>query len=141
LTGVEPPVAVTGKGYVQVGSIKATSVMFNVLAATNQPVDNITPPATATGTPSTPNNPQPVTTPGNPAPTNHAPTVNAGPDQIITLPSAASLLATVSDDGLPTGVLKTAWGKVSGPGSVTFSNVSSVSTMASFSNAGTYTLR
>ena len=44
--------------------------------------------------------------------TNQAPTVNAGADQTITLPSSASLSATVSDDGLPTGTLTRSWTRV-----------------------------
>ena len=79
----------------------------------------------------------------NPAGSNAAPVVNAGPDQTITLPSNASLDGTVSDDGLPNppGTVTTAWSKVSGPGTVTFGNASAVDTTASFSVAGSYTLR
>jgi hypothetical protein len=75
-------------------------------------------------------------------PINKAPVVNAGPDQTTTLSAGANLLGSVSDDGLPTGsaVTKT-WSKVSGPGNVTFGNASSVTTTATFSVAGTYTLR
>ncbi len=75
-------------------------------------------------------------------PENHAPTVDAGPDQTITLPNAANLNGSVSDDGLPTGsTLTTTWSKVSGPGTVTFANPSVTVTTASFSQAGTYVLR
>ncbi len=72
---------------------------------------------------------------------NIAPTVNAGPDQTITLPATALLSGMASDDGLPSGILATTWSKVSGPGTVTFGNVSVLSTTATFSLAGTYTLR
>ncbi len=75
--------------------------------------------------------------------TNGAPLVNAGPDQSVTLPSAASLSGSVSDDGLPNppGGLTTSWSALSGPGVVTFANPSSASTTASFSTAGTYVVR
>lgn len=73
--------------------------------------------------------------------TNVAPTVNAGTDQTVTLPGTASLDGTVSDDGLPNGSVTTTWSKVSGAGTVTFGNSSSVDTSATFSAAGTYVLR
>ena len=77
------------------------------------------------------------------APTNKAPVVNAGADQTITLPAAASLVGTATDDGLPNPPAKvtTTWTKVSGPGTVTFANASALSTTATFSVAGSYTLR
>ncbi|KPK53598.1 MAG: hypothetical protein AMS22_07185 [Thiotrichales bacterium SG8_50] len=79
----------------------------------------------------------------NPAPpVNQAPVVNAGPDQTITLPGNATLDGTVTDDGLPTPpALTTTWSQVSGPGTVTFGNPNAVDTTASFSAAGSYTLR
>ncbi|HKQ04260.1 MAG TPA: LamG-like jellyroll fold domain-containing protein, partial [Blastocatellia bacterium] len=74
--------------------------------------------------------------------TNRAPQVNAGPDQTITLPATASLQGTASDDGLPQGSpLTVAWSKVSGPGTVTFSNPTGLATTASFTAAGVYVLR
>jgi hypothetical protein len=74
---------------------------------------------------------------------NQAPLVNAGPDQTIGLPSSANLSGTATDDGLPNppGALTTTWSEVSGPGTVTFGNASALVTTASFSAAGTYTLR
>ena len=74
---------------------------------------------------------------------NQAPAVNAGADQAITLPSAASLSGSASDDGLPNppAALTTTWSKVSGPGTVAFANASALSTTATFSAAGTYVLR
>ena len=77
------------------------------------------------------------------APTNQAPTVSAGTDQTITLPSSASLDGTATDDGLPNppGTVTTTWSKVSGPGTVTFGTTSAVDTTATFSLAGTYVLR
>ncbi|MDP9181307.1 MAG: hypothetical protein M3P04_00850, partial [Actinomycetota bacterium] len=73
---------------------------------------------------------------------NQPPVVSAGPDRTITLPAAASLDGTVSDDGLPApSTLTATWSKVSGVGTVTFGNPSAVDTTASFSAAGTYVLR
>jgi K319L-like, PKD domain/SdiA-regulated len=74
--------------------------------------------------------------------TNAAPSVSAGSDQTITLPSSASLNGTVTDDGLPTdGTLTSTWSKVSGPGTVSFGSATSADTSATFSVAGTYVLR
>lgn len=77
------------------------------------------------------------------APANIAPTVDAGPDQAITRPTAASLDGTVGDDGLPAspGTVTTTWSKVGGPGTVTFGNSNAVDTTATFSAAGVYTLQ
>ena len=74
---------------------------------------------------------------------NTAPAVNAGADQTITLPAAANLDGTVSDDGLPNppAAVTTTWSKVSGPGTVTFGNANAVDTTATFSTSGTYVLR
>jgi hypothetical protein len=72
---------------------------------------------------------------------NTAPTVSAGAAQTITLPNPAALAGTASDDGLPSSTLTTAWSTVSGPGTVTFSNASALSTTASFSAAGSYLVR
>ena len=79
----------------------------------------------------------------NAAPVNHAPVANAGPDQTITLPAKANLVGTVTDDGLPNppATVTTTWSKVSGTGTVTFGNASARTTTATFSTAGTYTLR
>jgi hypothetical protein len=77
------------------------------------------------------------------AATNLAPTVNAGADKTITLPSAATLAGTVSDDGkpVPPGTLSVSWIKLSGPGTVGFSAPNSANTSATFSAAGVYVLR
>lgn len=73
---------------------------------------------------------------------NQAPLVNAGPDQLITLPACAPLTGTATDDGLPTGsTLTYRWIKVSGPGTITFTDVSALSTGACFSVGGVYVLR
>lgn len=75
------------------------------------------------------------------APTNNAPSVNAGADASITLPAGATLDGTVSDDGLPNNQVGVTWQMVSGPGTVTFGNVTAVDTTATFSVAGVYTLQ
>jgi len=76
-------------------------------------------------------------------PQNFAPTVNAGPDKTIALPSGASLNGTVNDDGLPNPPATTtkSWTKQSGPGTVTFGTPNAAATTASFSQAGSYVLR
>ena len=75
-------------------------------------------------------------------PQNQPPTVSAGSDQTIALPSTAGLNGTVTDDGLPAGgVLSLAWSQVSGPGSVTFEAPTLAQTTAAFSAAGVYVLR
>ncbi len=79
---------------------------------------------------------------GSPPPGNQPPAVNAGPDQAITLPNAAALSGTVTDDGLPNppAVVTTTWSAV-GPGTVTFGDDTAVVTTATFSMAGAYVLR
>ncbi|HAF12398.1 MAG TPA: hypothetical protein DCK99_01610, partial [Blastocatellia bacterium] len=75
-------------------------------------------------------------------PPNQAPLVNAGADQTIRQPEAATLNGSVTDDGRPSGqTLSAQWTKQSGPGNVTFLNVNTSITTASFSAAGTYVLR
>jgi K319-like protein len=69
------------------------------------------------------------------------PYVNAGPDQTILLPASAQLNGVAVDDGLPNGTLAIQWSKVSGPGTVAFSNRAAAVTQASFSMAGTYVLQ
>lgn len=79
----------------------------------------------------------------NPASTNVAPTVNAGIDQNIILGQTASLVGIVTDDNLPNPPATTTvnWSKASGPGTVNFSTPNSLTTSATFSAIGTYTLR
>jgi hypothetical protein len=73
---------------------------------------------------------------------NRSPVVDAGADQIVVLPSSATLNGVVSDDDLPEPVsLTTLWEQVDGPGTVTFTDPSSETTTAAFSQAGTYLLR
>jgi hypothetical protein len=76
-------------------------------------------------------------------PANASPSVDAGPNQNVAMSSSVDLNGTVTDDGLPNppGTITTTWSKVSGPGTVTFGNISAVDTTASFSQTGTYVLR
>ncbi len=74
--------------------------------------------------------------------TNIAPIVNAGADQTLTLPSAATLVGTASDDGLPAPAnLSLTWSKTSGPGTVTFAPSNALTATATFSASGVYVLR
>ena len=77
--------------------------------------------------------------------TNQAPTVSAGPDQVVetvALPTTTNLDGLVTDDGLPQGAQVTSeWSQVSGPGTVTFGDIYAVDTTASFSVDGSYMLR
>ena len=73
---------------------------------------------------------------------NNPPVVNAGPDQSVQFPDAASLNGSVTDDGKPTPPnLTSQWTKVSGPGTVAFGDATSPVTTATFSDPGTYVLR
>jgi len=78
-----------------------------------------------------------------PLPVNQPPTVDAGPDQTVTLPATAALAGTVTDDGLPDppGAVAVEWSKVSGSGNVVFGDENAKNTTASFSAAGVYVLR
>jgi hypothetical protein len=73
---------------------------------------------------------------------NLPPVVSAGANQTIGLFDHAILAGTVSDDGLPNppGVVTTTWSLVSGSGTITFTDASSLDTMASFSAVGSYVL-
>src|SRR6185436_19077217 len=75
------------------------------------------------------------------ATTNQTPQVNAGPDQTIPLSEAATLSGTVTDDGLPTNHVSVVWTNISGPGTVTFTNTTTLNTRATFSTNGVYVLR
>ncbi|MBN1981183.1 MAG: peptidoglycan DD-metalloendopeptidase family protein, partial [Chitinivibrionales bacterium] len=79
----------------------------------------------------------------NPEPVNQPPVVNSGTDKTIALPAGVSLSGSATDDGLPNppAALMINWSVVSGPGSVTFTNASALSTQASFSVSGTYELQ
>ena len=75
------------------------------------------------------------------APVNQPPAVNAGADQAVTLPNAATLSGSVTDDGLPNGTVTAAWSTVSGPGTVTFADAEPGVDHRRLLAAGTYVLR
>ena len=70
---------------------------------------------------------------------NQPPCVAAGHDVSFSLPAAAALHGSVTDDLFPiTAVpLEIAWSKSSGPGGVTFGDASSPETTATFGAEGT----
>lgn len=74
-------------------------------------------------------------------PRNLVPVVEAGADQIVTLPATASLNGTANDDGRPTAAVTSFWSKVSGPGAVTFADANALMTTAAFGAEGIYVLR
>ena len=75
-------------------------------------------------------------------PPNSAPTVSAGPDQMVTMPATATLAGAAFDDGLPAGnAVTSAWSQVSGPGTAVFVDPASRTTAVSFTAPGIYTLR
>lgn len=73
---------------------------------------------------------------------NQAPSVAAGPDQEITLPSTVILSGTASDDGMPSGsTLEVSWSQISGPAPITFHNAFAAATHVTVTTPGTYVLR
>jgi hypothetical protein len=68
------------------------------------------------------------------------PVVSAGPDRTVRIPMHASLDGKLEDPGYP-GPASLHWTKVSGPGTVEFGSPDFADTEATFSKAGTYTLR
>jgi len=73
---------------------------------------------------------------------NVAPTVNAGPDKSIGLPTnTVQLSGTVTDDGKPTNTVTISWSMVSGPAAVTFNPANAAVTTATFTKDGQYPLR
>jgi len=81
--------------------------------------------------------------PATPAPTNNAPTVDAGDAAKITLPETSYILSgSASDDGQPNGQLSTNWTQVSGPGNASIVSPDSLNTKVDFpTTAGDYTFR
>lgn len=73
---------------------------------------------------------------------NSPPIVNAGFDQTVLLTDTTTLAGSALDDGLPVppGLLTTTWSKISGPGTASFADASSLGTTVSFSAAGVYIL-
>ncbi len=73
---------------------------------------------------------------------NQAPVVLAGPDFTVNLPNSGVLVASVTDDSLPLeSSLASTWQKVSGNGTVTFSDGQSLASQVTFSQAGSYVLK
>ncbi len=73
---------------------------------------------------------------------NQAPIVDAGPDQTVSpWQSYAYIKGTVRDDNRPDpALLTTKWKKISGPGSVSFTDDQKLETFAQFSGPGVYVL-
>jgi hypothetical protein len=78
---------------------------------------------------------------GSIGPAETAPTVDAGDDQVVVNELEAELDGTVTDAFGPAGGYTTLWTKVSGPGTVTFDDASSIDTDVEFSEYGVYVLR
>ena len=76
-------------------------------------------------------------------PLNKAPIVDVGTAATYRLSERPILRGSATDDGLPNppGALVYRWERVSGPGSVTFSDVDSAVTAVAFGTIGTYVLR
>ncbi|KRF03300.1 hypothetical protein ASG89_22910 [Paenibacillus sp. Soil766] len=79
---------------------------------------------------------------GVPAPVakNMPPVVTAQQDTSVKIPLKANLLASVTDDGAPEGVLNSTWSLKIGPegGQAFFANANSENTLATFNKAGSY---
>ncbi len=75
--------------------------------------------------------------------TNEAPVVDAGADQAVSLAVGADLDGSATDDGLPDppAALTYLWTKVSGPGTVTFTDDTDPTTHVDFDALGDYVLR
>jgi hypothetical protein len=74
---------------------------------------------------------------------NAAPVPNAGPDQTVAFGAVVQLAGSATDDGQPDppAALTYAWSKVSGPGTVAFSNDAIAAPTVTFSAVGVYVLR
>ncbi len=72
---------------------------------------------------------------------NFPPTAVAGDNDVGIVGSAVPLVGQAADDGYPFGTLVTTWSKISGTGSVSFSNANALDSTATFTAADTYTLQ
>src|SRR5204862_3234654 len=72
---------------------------------------------------------------------NTAPGVDAGADQIVTLPSVTLLRGSATDDALSGAAVTTQWTQVSGTGTALFANAANAVTTVDFTALGTYVLR
>jgi uncharacterized protein len=75
------------------------------------------------------------------SPTNFPPVVNAGIDRDVIVGGNTWLRGSVQDDGAVLATPTITWNKLSGPGTVTFSNANDLSTTASFSAPGAFVLQ
>ena len=84
-----------------------------------------------------------IVAPAGGAPTNFAPVVSAGTNQIVRFSEPVVLHGAASDDGQPNppGQLSNVWSKVSGLGTVAFADGQAVNTPVTFSDPGLYGLR
>jgi PKD repeat protein/glucose/arabinose dehydrogenase len=99
-----------------------------------------TPTSTPTATPTPTRTPTPTPT-NTPTPVNLPPLVDPGLAQTVTTGSPITLKGTVTDDGLPSGVLNILWSKVRGPGTLTFSSATTATTGVTASTIGTYLVK
>lgn len=113
----------TETGWTQLGSAVTIAMPGNVLIGVAVSSSNNTLTSTATFTN-----------------LNLAPKADAGNDLWITYPNNATLAASGTDDGLPTGALDYTWASISGPGQVIFSSPTTANTDAAFSVPGIYLL-
>lgn len=75
-----------------------------------------------------------------PPPVNAAPTVEAGTDQTIELPTNSAQLSGSATDDSTTSTLTYTWSATSGPAGVTFAAASAAATSVTFPSAGNYVL-
>lgn len=73
-------------------------------------------------------------------PQNAAPTVQAGTDQTIELPTATAQLSGSATDDSSTSTLAYTWSATSGPSGVTFGTANAAATSVTFPSAGAYVL-
>ena len=72
---------------------------------------------------------------------NFSPVATAGVGRTVVLGGKTYLNGTIRDDGKPNATPSVSWSKESGPGNVTFANVQSPTTVATFSALGDYVLK
>jgi RHS repeat-associated protein len=73
---------------------------------------------------------------------NQPPQVSAGPDQLIFNTNQTTLQGWAADDGLPVGsTLQTTWSLVSGPSTVSFSDIHTTNAVVTFGDLGAYQLQ
>ena len=75
------------------------------------------------------------------SPTNFPPVVDAGVDRDVIVAGNTYLSGSVQDDGAVLATPTVTWSKLSGPGTVTFSNANVLNTTASFPTPGAFVLQ